>query len=76
MTISFKRAMPLRNDVDMLTVTNQPNPAAPQLHARLELVDFAIDVGFTGGEEVVLLADIERALLMVSQIVDRCEAKL
>ena len=74
--ISFKRAMPLGDDVDMLKVTNQPNPAFPDLHARLELVDFSIDIGFTGGEEVVLLADIERALLMVFQVVDRCEAKL
>lgn len=74
--LSFKRAMPLGNDVDMMKVTNEPDPAAPHLHARLELADFAVDVGFSGGEEVVLLADIERVLLMVSQIVDRCEGKI
>jgi hypothetical protein len=74
--INFHRAMPLGNGTDMLSVDNHPDPAAPDKVVTLELVSFATDVGFTGQDEVVLLADLERAILMVSEIVDRCEAKL
>lgn len=74
--LRFKRAMLLGHDVDMLKVQNSPDPAAPDIHVRLELIDFKVDVGFAEGGDVVLLADIERAVLMVSRIVDRCEARL
>lgn len=75
-TIRFKRAMPLGNDVDILRVENTPNPLTPHIHAKLSLVGFKIDLGFTSGDDVRLLSDIERALVMVAQIVDRCEAQL
>ena len=74
--LSFRRAMPLGNQVDMIKVDNTPDPTAPAAHMKMELVDFEIDVGFGDGDEIVLLADIERAVLMVSQVVDRCEARL
>lgn len=75
--LSFKRAMPLGDGVDMLAVQNSPDPSAPDVHTKLELIDFEIDVGFrSDSDRVVLLADIERALLMTSQIVDRCAAKV
>jgi hypothetical protein len=68
--------MPLGNDADMLRVDNAPGPATPRIHAKLSLVGFNIDVGFSTGDDVYLLTDIERALVAVSQVVDRCEARL
>jgi hypothetical protein len=74
--LSFKRAMTLGHNVDFFKVNNQPDLRFPDQLMRMELIDFKIDVGFQDGETVALLSDLERALLMVSQIVARCESRL
>lgn len=72
--LSLKRHWPLAHDSDIIVVTN--SKADPDTHVTIDVASFTIDVGFRDGESIVLLADIERALVTVSHIVDRCIAKI
>lgn len=76
LVVSFKKALPLKNDSEIFAVDNQPNPAAPHLVVTLELDGFEADVGFQDGDRMVMLADLELALLRVATVVERCIAKV
>jgi hypothetical protein len=76
MVISFKRAMPLTNNARMLAAENSPDPRFPDAVVRLELIDFAVDVGFRDEDDVYLLNDVERGVLAVTNIVGRCAARM